>query len=75
MDMDALALRTSDSATYTPYLFRKRVSVPFHAAMPPPHPRSASRDDWIHAVPKPYRKSVCPAISLRYTYALPSFPT
>jgi hypothetical protein len=40
-------------------------SLTFHAAIPPPQPRSASLEDCIHAVPKPYRKSVCPAISLR----------
>lgn len=38
---------------YTPYLFTKVVLVPFQAVMPPPQLRSASRDDWIHAVPNP----------------------
>jgi hypothetical protein len=56
------------------YLFCVVVFVPFHAVIAPPHPRRLSSEDWIHAVPKPYRKSTWPAISLAWKYALASLP-
>lgn len=53
IDRLEFAFSTTLSWMYTPYLFTKVVLVPFQAVMPPPQLRSASRDDWIHAVPNP----------------------